>query len=328
MYKIKYKKLRNGDTVSYGVKQVKIKRPCTVTIPAMVKDKFVTEICENAMRGMDGIGSVISPDARVDDRDGTSTVILPSGLKTIGEHAFSGSSIRRLVLPRGVECINYNAFEDCSKLESVTLNDGLRAIDMYAFRNTPIKKIELPASLYEVDGTVFEACSALSDISVAEDGEHYRAEGGCLIDKSDGAVVVAASSFTVPTDGSVTKIDFSACDGRAVVSVDLPEQIECIGSYAFCGCTQLEVAVIRGAKTIEDSAFDGCSALREVTLPACLEKIEDMAFDDCDALKLIRFGGTRKRWRELTSDVKIIWRSGDDRLTVVCSDGEMLFPER
>lgn len=326
MYKIKYKKIRNGGVVSYGVKQVKIKRPCTVIIPTTVKDKFVTDICENALRGIDCIGSVVAPGARVDDRNGLSTVILPSGLMTIGRHAFAGSSINKLVLPRGVKYIEWNAFEDCSELTSVTLNDGLQEIDMYAFKNTPLDKIDLPASLYAIDGTAVEGCSALSEISVADDSEHYRAESGCLIDKSDGAIVVVADPFTVPADGTVNKIDFSACVGRAIATVDLPEQVECIGSFAFSDCKRLESVVIRGAKTIEDSAFDGCSALREVTLPACLEKIESMAFDDCNALKVIRFGGTREKWKELTQDVNILWRSKTDRLTVVCSDGEMPFP--
>ena len=111
MYKIKYKKVRNGGVVSYGVKQVKIKRPCTVIIPTTIKDKFVTDICENAFRGIGCIGSVVAPDARVDDRDGLSTVILPSGLVTIGKHAFCGSSIKKLCLPRGVKYIEWNALD-------------------------------------------------------------------------------------------------------------------------------------------------------------------------------------------------------------------------
>ena len=44
-----------------------------------------------------------------------------------------------------------------------------------------------------------------------------------------------------------------------------------------------------------------------------------------NALKVIRFGGTREKWKELTQDVNILWRSKTDRLTVVCSDGEMPF---
>lgn len=198
---------------------------------------------------------------------------------------------------------------------------------MYAFKNTPVKEIAFPASLECVDGTAFEGCAELSRITVADGSEFYRAEGGCLIDKNDGAVVVAADPFSVPTDGTVVKIDFSACAGRSYAALDIPEQIECMNSFAFCDCKRLETVVIRSAKTIEESAFDGCSALREISLPACLERIGDMALDDCDALEVIRFGGTRGKWKELTNDVNILWRGKTDRITVVCSDGDMLFPD-
>jgi hypothetical protein len=47
------------------------------------------------------------------------------------------------------------------------------------------------------------------------------------------------------------------------------------------------VEILSGTKVIQKAAFEGCSSLKEVTLPEGLELIESSAFEDCVSLKTI-----------------------------------------
>lgn len=55
-------------------------------------------------------------------------VILPEGLKQIGEMAFSGCThLRRVIIPGGVQRVGTLAFAKCSQLERVRIEPGRRA---------------------------------------------------------------------------------------------------------------------------------------------------------------------------------------------------------
>ena len=58
---------------------------------------------------------------------------LPSTLKTIGAYAFSGTNIRSIKIPDGVETIPCGCFDDCQKLSFVSFGKGCKNIDDAVF---------------------------------------------------------------------------------------------------------------------------------------------------------------------------------------------------
>ena len=61
-----------------------------------------------------------------------------------------------------------------------------------------------------------------------------------------------------------------------------------IGAHAFQNCSSLtSITIPAGVKSIEMCAFYGCSSLTSITIPAGVKSIEDFVFDGCDSLTSI-----------------------------------------
>ena len=70
-----------------------------------------------------------------------------------------------------------------------------------------------------------------------------------------------------------------------IKSVEIASGATSIGTYAFCGCTNLtSVSIPDTVKTIGDDAFEGCSALMSLTIPSSVTKIGEYAFYSCSKL--------------------------------------------
>ncbi len=77
--------------------------------------------------------------------------------------------------------------------------------------------------------------------------------------------------------------EFWYCTG--LESIAIPASVKEIGPSAFQSCTGLKDVTIEGAPLIDEYAFDGCTALENLTLPDSVEAIEKYAFYNCAALQ-------------------------------------------
>lgn len=76
---------------------------------------------------------------------------------------------------------------------------------------------------------------------------------------------------------------FDGC--TALTTVHLPSTLLRIGSGAFCDCTQLaSIEFPEGLTTIDTYAFRGCTSLKEVVLPSSMKLLGKGVFQDCTAL--------------------------------------------
>ncbi len=80
-------------------------------------------------------------------------------------------------------------------------------------------------------------------------------------------------------------------DCNELKSVIFKENTKTVGYKAFENCTQLEIVDLSDTQLfrIDYYAFRGCTALREVKLPNCIEEICKEAFYNCTALEKIPF---------------------------------------
>ena len=72
-------------------------------------------------------------------------VTIPDGIEIIGEGAFLGSDIKKIMLPDTVKSLRNNCFSYCEQLEEITL----------------------PASVTEIGNDVFYGCRTLKTLSSA-----------------------------------------------------------------------------------------------------------------------------------------------------------------
>ncbi len=93
--------------------------------------------------------------------------------------------------------------------------------------------------------------------------------------------------------------DYLFMDGITYKDMDrfttlrLSDSVRKIGSSAFEGCSALkDVRLGTGLREIGREAFGGCSSLREINLPEGLVRIETAAFRDCTSLKSFELPST------------------------------------
>lgn len=98
-------------------------------------------------------------------------LVIPEGVRSIGEKAFLGHSeiisvsfpeslekigalsfcmckrLQTVSIPKNVKIIKAYAFQGCDHLAEVKLNEGLLVVEDYAFAGTEVAKLDLPASV-------------------------------------------------------------------------------------------------------------------------------------------------------------------------------------
>ena len=195
-----------------------------------------------------------------------------------------GNARKTYDIPKGVESINNNAFEGCSKLTSVTIPESVTSIVEGAFTN----------------------CSNLTEIRVDANNKDYSSQDGILFNKNKTELILCpgGKTGTYKIPNSVTRIGddaFAHCS--KLTSVTIPDSVTSIGGSAFNGTgyynnpSNWENGVLyidnclvdendvpqnykinEGTRVIADYAFSGCS-LKSVTIPDSVTSIGKSAFE-------------------------------------------------
>ena len=133
---------------------------------------------------------------------------------------------------------------------------------------------------------MFMAPSAIDDQSDAEqasiDGITWEIDGS-------GTLTINKDTETVIKD--YTEANHAPWyNSRASIKLVILNGITQIGAYAFDGCTAMtDVSIPSTVKSINASAFNGCSSLTKVELPTGLTFLGEGVFTDCTSLKTINF---------------------------------------
>ena len=97
---------------------------------------------------------------------GCKTTVIPDGVTSIGERAFSGcSGLTDINIPASVTSIGKGAFMNCSGLKSCTIPEGVTSIENETFEYCrALTTITIPSSVASIGETVFVDCSSLADV--------------------------------------------------------------------------------------------------------------------------------------------------------------------
>ena len=259
----------------------------------------------------------------------TGDFVVPDGITAIPLKLFSGSTISSVTIPASVVKIEQNAFYNCKKLETVTFlpvkeGEDTKALEIAAkaFSScSALTEITLPARLSTFTTDIFTSCSKLARIHMEEGSTNYASIDGVICDKDKTTILYCPlgrdGAYTVPA-GIVAIGEKAFYQCTKLQSVTIPGFVSSIGTRAFYGCTMMDsltfgdgafadqtvgeyafgncsrlrtLSFVKGSRVIEigKNAFNGCSLLGELVVPATLKTIGEKAFSGCKSMKSVTF---------------------------------------
>lgn len=274
----------------------------------------------------------------------STTCIISSYCKIIGENAFSSSNLLSIVIPDGVLQISDNAFSYCVSLQSIVIPNSVISISgnaingcwelvyneydnayylgdennpymvLVSAKNTEITSCIINENCKMILGMAFSDCRLLSNITIPDDI--------VFIGNSAFSTCTSLKSIIIPD--CVTSIDdftFSNC--TSLTNVVLGEEVVSIGNYAFNGCTSLiDITISDKVETIGDFAFTNCKLLEIIKLGINVRKIGDNSFSCCNNLMTIIIPNSlsiigRQAFMDVSSLAKIYFEGTiEERLTL------------
>ena len=207
-------------------------------------------------------------------------------VKDIDSNAFEETNITSLRIGEGVLKIGDYAFQNCTRMSSMSLPSTLTSIGEAAFRYCyQLSSIAIPASLTSIGDMAFTACTNVSSIVVAEGNTVYNSQGSnSIIETATNKLILGCKNSVIP-DG-VTEIGFEAFFNCQMTSMKIPSSVKTIGQEAFTSCGKLtEMILPEGVDSVSMNAFNDCYAMRTLQLPNSLRVMEYGAFGNCRGLE-------------------------------------------
>lgn len=249
------------------------------------------------------------------------SILLPDNITSVGNSAFSGCrKMTSIIIPSTVDSIGASAFKDCiglttinlsplmtsienntftncSELLTITLPESISIIRSNAFsRCTKLTTIDLP-KVKRIENNAFEYCNALSTVtlpSVTSIGDNaFHACSGLneiilptsLVHLGEGAFQFCGNLKAIVIPGSLTNLPNKVFDGCGLTTLNIPNSINSIGSYAFSNCKSLvSIDIPSSVTAISSNTFAGCNNLVNVALPSTLKLIGNQAFSFCNSI--------------------------------------------
>lgn len=135
---------------------------CMKEIKKVIIEKGVTAIGKLAFKDCENLIEVTIPDSVVSIGDGAfsetslSSVHLPDSITTIGVMAFAQcENLQSATLPSHLAEIPKGLFSKCKNLTSIQIPDGVTSIGEYAFEDTGLTEITIPDSVITLGSLVF-----------------------------------------------------------------------------------------------------------------------------------------------------------------------------
>lgn len=181
----------------------------------------------------------------------------PKGIKTIGRACFAGTNVEEVVLPEGIETIDSDAFNFCTKLRKINFPETLKVIDHGAFNGCfSLETVILPKVMKEINNYAFYAVG-IKHLTLPE---KVSSVGIKVFAKTDIETTDIPENFTLGSEM------FTEC--QKLHSINLLGSHITIPERCFRDCINLTEIDITKTALIKDEAFRGCQNLSVSTIPA------------------------------------------------------------
>ena len=186
------------------------------------------------------------------------SINIPKSIKIIESSVFAECcSLREIELLKLITKINPKAFLSCSSLKRINIPNSVLSISDSAFEYCiSLKKIEIPESINLIGISVFYECNSLEEIKVDPENKNYCDVDGVLFNKDKTSLIIFPRR-------------------KHVSYYYVPDTVEIIEKYAFCGCDFIKKIIQTEAKNTNG----------ELKIPLSLKTINYAAFGNCRNIK-------------------------------------------
>ncbi|GEM_PF-1074058 len=294
---------------------------CTLTLPKTLKT-----VGDSAFAGCDSLSTVnyagsesawsgiviaegneqllsIRPYCNYSDKAAGKTNFETAAVRTALQGSYSQNGYTYVLFDDG--CAQITAYDGAAAVLSIPDSfDGHRVVSIgeaVFSEKTALSSVTLPDTLEEICTAAFYMCSSLSSVSGGKNLRHighHAFDGTSWLENSKGSFVTLGSvlvayrgtdkAVIIPSGiGYIADAVFS--NNTSITSVNLGEDVVCIGRQAFAYCGNLTSITGNSVRHIEDNAFVSCEKLMSVEF-SNVEKVGEYSFADCNSLRFASFG--------------------------------------
>lgn len=272
-----------------------------------------------------------------------------------------GALVEDLVVPQYIIEVPDYSFYGCSSLKSVRMHPQVVRVGEYSFASCPnlqvlsgesaaafakkSQRFSQEAQGLSIGTGAYENCTQLASVSfpveVVSVGRYAFSGTAWLDNQPDGVVYIDGCAYTykgvLPAQATLSLregttsvcADFltSASGRENLTALVLPQGVTRIGSMAFWDCSALaSLSLPASLRSIEASAFQGCTSLAGLPLPDGLEEVGGHAFAGCSAVTSLAVPGSVRSFETsalsgMTALRHLEFKDGSDTLVCPFSSG-------
>lgn len=210
--------------------------------------------------------------------NGCKVVKIPAKVTVIGDYAFYRSDIEEVILPNGLKTIGEAAFYQCSRLKKISFPEKLERIRQNAFRScTALESADFPKEMLYIESSAFEN-SGLKHVTLPEKLIHHDRNGENIFAET------ALETVNIPRNFSLETGMFADCHQLKSVKISCGKSVS---KNCFAGCENLEDISLDSIGWFGDGAFKRCKSLKtkELTLHP-YQHVHSNAFVECSFEKV------------------------------------------
>ena len=218
------------------------------------------------------------------------SVTIGESVTSIGDYAFAGSSLTSVTIGKNVSNIGCGIFLYCSGLTSPIYNANYFVYMPTSFKGAYV----IPDSIKKIAGEAFYDCSLITSITIPKSVTSIgdRAFDGCTSLTETNYMGDIASwckiKFNNYSANPIYYSDNFHIHNQEIKELIIPNIVDSIYDYTFCGCSSLISVIINNSVTnIGKSAFSGCSSVSSLSIGKNITSIGSEAFYNCSSLSSI-----------------------------------------
>jgi hypothetical protein len=212
-------------------------------------------------------------------------------------------SLKKVIMPKEVATIGYNAFNMCINLETIEWGEDSEIEEIQGAIEVP----SLPGAPTHYYGA-FKECISLEEVTLPKSIKTFMAGAfmNCtslkrLVFPNNGKIKALECAFSITSTGiSTTRHPMGHLWGcNSLETIVLPDNLREIGLDAFYGTPFRTIVIPETVKHLpEEGLFYGCSRLEEVTLPSSITEYSKEMFAGCTSLQSIKGVGKTTKYCE------------------------------